>query len=124
MDDFDPRPPKYRGMVKGHVPALLENIRGGLCISLLLDPKIGHWDNRLTATPSSSAPSLPEENSLTDTIAVFKDSLKLSEEKLREIEFSTRKQRESNRWYDVYLTSSIFGHILRRRSDTPLIVLC
>ena len=102
VKDFDPRPLKYRGTLKGHVPALLDEIRGeDLCISLLSDPKVRHWNNSLTATPSSSAPSLPEENSLTDIITAFKDSLKLSEEKLRDIEFSTRKQSESNRWYDV-----------------------
>ena len=123
VEDFDPRPLKYRGTVKGRVPALLDKIRGeGLCISLLLDPQVRHWDYSLTAIPSTSAPSLPDKSSLTDTIAAFKDSLKLSEEKLREIEFNTRKQRESNQWYEVRryrLTSSLFGHVLRRRSDTP-----
>ena len=41
VEDFDPRPLQYRGTVKGHVPALLDKIRGeGLCLSLLLDPKV------------------------------------------------------------------------------------
>ena len=71
VEDFDPRPVKYRGTVKGRVPALLDKIRGGLCISLLLDPKVRHWDNSLTATPLSLAPSSPEEGSLTDTISAF-----------------------------------------------------
>ena len=123
VEDYDPRPLKYRGTVKERIPALLDNIRGeGLCISLLLDPKVRHWDNSLTATPSTSAPSLPEQSSLTGTIAAFKDSLKLSEEKIREVEFTTRKQRESNQWFEVRryrLTSSWFGHVLRRRPDTP-----
>jgi len=123
VEDFDPRPQKYRGTVKERVPVLLDKIRGeGLCISLLLDPKVRHWDNSLTATPSISIPSLPKPSSLADTIAAFKDSLKLSEEKLREIEFNTRKQRQSNQWFEVRryrLTSSLFGHVLRRRSDTP-----
>lgn len=123
VEDFDPRPLKYRGMVKVRVPALLDKIRGeGLCISLLLDPKVQHWDNILTATPSTSAPSLPEQSSLSATIAALKDSLKLLEDNLREIEFNTRKkQRESNQWYEVHhhrLMSSLFSHILRRRSDT------
>ena len=123
VEDFDPRPQKYRGTVKERVPVLLDKIRGeALCISLLLDPKARHWDNSLTATPSISIPSLPKPSSLADTIAVFKDSLKLSVEKLREIEFNTRKQRQSNQWFEVRRycpTSSLFGHILRRRSDTP-----
>ena len=91
VEDFDPRPLKYRSTVKGRVPTLLDKIRGeGLCISLLLDPKVRHWDNSLTATPSTSAPSSPEQSSLTDTITAFKDSLKLSEEKVREIEFNSK----------------------------------
>ena len=117
VEDFDPRPQKYRGTANERVPILLDKIRGeGLCISLLLDPKVRHWDNSLTATPSISTASLPKQRSLTDTIAAFKDSLKLSEEKLREIEFNTRKQRQSNQWFEVRryrLTSSLFGHILR-----------
>ena len=123
VEDFDPRPQKFRDTIKERVPVLLDKIRGeGLCISLLLDPKVRHWDNSLTATPSISIPSLPKPSSLADTIAAFKDSLKLSEEKLREIEFNTRKQRQSNQWFEVRryrLTSSLFGHVLRRRSDTP-----
>ena len=78
----------------GCVPALLRG--GGLCISLLLDPKVRHRENILTATPSSSASSLPEENSLTDTIAAFKDSLKPSEEKLNSVLGS------KGQWYDVH----------------------
>ena len=39
VEDFNPHPLKYRGTVKGCV--LLDKIRGeGLCISLLLDPKV------------------------------------------------------------------------------------
>ena len=36
VEDFDPRPVKYRGTVKGCVPALLDKIREGLCISLFV----------------------------------------------------------------------------------------
>ena len=69
IEDFDPRPQKYRGTVKERVPVLLDKIRGeGLCISLLLDPKVRHWDNSLTATPSISIPSLPKPSSLADTM--------------------------------------------------------
>ena len=54
VEDFDPRPVKYRGTVKGRVPALLDKIRGeGLCISLLLDPKVRHCDNSLTGGTSA-----------------------------------------------------------------------
>ena len=59
-------------------------------MSLLLDPKVQHWENSLTAIPSTSAPFY------LDTIAALKDSLKLSEEKFREIGVYARKQRESN----------------------------
>lgn len=87
VEDFDPCPQKYRGTVNERVPILLDKIRGeGLCLSVLLDPKVRHWDNSLTVTPSIFTAS-PKQPSLTDTIAAFKDSLKLSEEKLREIQY-------------------------------------
>lgn len=93
MEDFDPCPQKYRGTVNERVPILLDKISGeGLCISVLLDPKVCRMDNSLTVTPSISTASLPKQRSLTDTIAAFKDSLKQSEEKRREIEFNTRKK--------------------------------
>ena len=41
------------------------------CISLLLDLKVRHWENSLTVTLLSLAPSLLEEGSLTDTISAF-----------------------------------------------------
>ena len=121
VEDFDPRPPKYRGTAKEHLPELLEKVRGqGLCVSLLLDPNVRHWDNSVVATPST--PLLPGRSGLADTIAAFKESLKLPEEKIKEIELRTRNQRESNQWFEVRryrLTSSLFGQVLRRRSDTP-----
>ena len=117
VEEFAPCPHKYMGTVKGCLPTHLDKILGeSLCISLLLDLKVQHWDNNLTAAPSTSAPSLPEQSSLFDTIAAFKDSPKLSEEKRREIEFNTRKQRESNQWYEVRryrLTSPMFGGVLK-----------
>lgn len=82
-EDFDPRPLKYRGTVKEHLPALLNKLHGeGLCISVLLDPQYRHWD-----TPATTAPSeLPDNTHLNETITVFMESLKISTEKAREIE--------------------------------------
>ena len=55
-------------------------------MSLLLDPKVRHWDNSLTSTLSTSAPSLPELSSLTSTIAAFKDNSRMSKlEKLNSV---------------------------------------
>jgi len=57
-------------------------------MSLLLDPKVPGK----TASQQFHQLQLPF---YLETIAAFKDSLKLSEEKLREIGFYARKQRDS-----------------------------
>ena len=89
MEDFDPRPPKYRGTATEHLPALLEKVRAqGLCVSLLLDPNVRHWDNSVMATPPLTTPSLPGQSGLADTIAVFKESLKLPEEKIEKSSYT------------------------------------
>lgn len=45
VEDYDPRPPEFRGTASDRLPALLEEIRGEhLCISLLFDKKCRHWN--------------------------------------------------------------------------------
>ena len=45
VEDYDPRPPEFRGTPSDRLPALLEEIRGEhLCVSLLFDKKCRHWN--------------------------------------------------------------------------------
>ena len=122
VEDFDPRPPEYRGAVTSHLQDLLEKLRGEqLCVSFLFDPKCQHWDNDLSPAQLSSHSS-PDATGLKCTIAAFKSSLRVSEDQARRIEQNTRKQRQSSLWYSVRryrITSSIFGSILSRRDSTP-----
>ena len=122
VEDFDPRPPEYRGAVTSRLQDLLEKLRGEqLCVSFLFDPKCQHWDNDLSPAQPSSHNS-PDATGLKCTIAAFKSSLQVSEDQAQRIEQSTRKQRQSSLWYSVRryrITSSIFGSILSRRDSTP-----
>ena len=75
LENFDPRPPEYRGTVATHLPSLLKSISGqGLCISLLLDPKYKYWnsDDSSSLVPACNMPNLDK---LRTTISAFKETL-------------------------------------------------
>ena len=120
IENFDPRPPEYRGTAATRLPSLLESISGqGLCISLL-DPKCKHWDSD---DSSSKVPAcnMPNLDTLRNMISAFKETLQLSEDKIRHIEQNTREQRRSPLWHSVRryrLTASNFGAVMSRRLDT------
>ena len=45
VENYDPRPPEFRGTASDRLPALLEEIRDEhLCVSLLFDKKCCHWN--------------------------------------------------------------------------------
>ena len=93
LEDFDPRPVKYRGTTCNHLPGLLKKVRREhLCISLLFDEHYRHWDS---STPSSSDPTLPDVTALRKTVEAFKASLTVSEEAIRKVERDTKDQRNS-----------------------------
>ena len=132
VEDFDPRPPEFRGKAAENLPTLLDAVRGhGLCISLLLDPRLRYWtgaDSAATCSSPSSA-NRPSLHSLKNTVVAFKESLAVSDEKIIEIERDTRDQRNSSLWFSVRqfrLTSSLFGTVLHRKANTPpdSLVLC
>ena len=97
LEDFDPRPSKYRGTAPSHLTDFLEKVRGkGLGVSLLFDSNTQHWtvdepssDNQ----PPNLPPNLPSHHNLLNAIEEFKKSLHVSEEKTRKIERETTKQR-------------------------------
>ncbi len=118
VEDFDPRPEKYRGTANNHLPALLDKLNGkGLCISLLLDPRCQYWSNTESVLPAGT-PEQPSTSALKSTVVAFKESLKLSPEQIRQIDRDTKDQRHSALWFSVRryrLTASLFGGVLRRQ---------
>ena len=121
VEDFDPRPPEFRGLAANRIQELLDKVRGEqLGISLLLDPNYRQRSVESVQEPSSHC--IPTKASLMETIAAFKRSLQISDDKAREIERNTREQRLSSLWFSVRqyrITSSLFGNILTRRATTP-----
>lgn len=121
LEDFDPRPERYRGTAKQNLPALLDRVRGqGLCVSLLFDPRACHHDEG--ESTSKSVPNLPSCENLQQTIAEFKKSLQVTSEEIRSIERKTVGQRHSPMWFMARrfrITASVFGEVLRRKPDTP-----
>lgn len=120
LEDFDPRPPEFRGTARDHLPGLLKKIRGEhLCISLLFDEHYRHWDS---TTPLTAGPTLPDVVGLRQTVEAFKASLAMSDEAIRKVERDTKEQRNSTLWREVRryrLTASLFGAVFRRQPETP-----
>ena len=127
VEDFDPRPVKYRGTANQRLPNFLDKIRGEqLCVSLLLDPSFcqcnENYEQSAESTSSQVTPALPNASELKETIAAFKASLNVMEDVIRKIEQSTRAQRQSLHWFNARryrLTASLFGLVLQRRDTTP-----
>ena len=117
LEDFDPRPAKYRGKAESLVPGLLKKIKNDhLGVSVLLDPDY----TEEVVQPSSY--SLPDIDALKDTIKAFKETLNITCDEARKIETETREQRLSSSWFEVRryrLTASRFGEVISRRDDTP-----
>ena len=121
VEDFDPRPPEFRGSTMSRLPELVDKLRGEqLCISLLFDSQCRRVNLETSQQPSSH--NIPDATDLKETIAAFKRSLEVSPERVREIERDTREQRISPLWFSVRryrITASMFGAVLSRRLDTP-----
>ena len=114
VEEFDPRPPEFRGTASKRMPEpFLEEIRGdNLCVSLLFDRKCRHWDADKQDLNQPSGHSIPADADLKTTMSAFKDSMNISEAKAREIEQSTRQQRLSPLWFSARrykITASKFG---------------
>ena len=59
---------------------------------------------------------------LKKSVEMFISTLKVTEEKAREIEANTRDQRLSPQWFAAcrfLLTASMFGSVVTRKPDTP-----
>ena len=121
VEDFDPRPPQFRGTAASRLPELVSKLRGEqLCISLLFDSQYRRTTHDTSQQPSSH--NRPEIASLQETVTAFKRSLEVTSDKACEIERDTREQRKSSLWFSVRqyrITASMFGAVLSRRPDTP-----
>ena len=109
VEDFDPRPPEFRGLAANRIPELLDKVRGEqLGISLLLGPNYRQRSVESVQEPSSNC--IPTKASLMKTIAAFKRSLQINDDKAREIERNTCEQRLSSLWFSVrqYRITSVF----------------
>lgn len=120
-EEFDPQPMEYRNTATSLLPALLDEVRGeSLGVSLLFDPLYCH------ETVPASGTCVPDMLKLKETVAAFKDSLRLPAYKLWDIEQNTREQQKSPLWFSVRryrITASHFGNILHRKSTTTPDVL-
>ena len=110
-------PLECKGTAQNQLDSFLENVCGeSLGVSVLFDPVYCRKD-----VPPSH-PDVPTVSVIKATVATFKESFKMPPGKLRQIEQSTREQRNSSLWFSVCryrITASRFGEVLRRRTNTP-----
>lgn len=120
IEDYDPRPEKYRNKVDTHMEKFLAAVRGkGLGVSLLMDPSTRYWGEN--TQPALLPPELPSKEQLECTIVEFIKSLSVTMQQAREIEGKTRSQHHSPEWFAARryrITASVFGLIYRRKPDT------
>ena len=87
LEDFDPRPDRFKGIAKNSLPALLNDLCGEeLCISLLLDSTLCPNDG--TTLSSSSVPTsstVPGIEKLKKSVSAFKESLSISDAKFMKL---------------------------------------
>ena len=82
VEDYDPRPPEFRGTASARLPALLEDIRGEhLCVSLLFDKKCRYWNTEDEKSNQPTGHSVPADAALQTTMSAFKESQHISEAK-------------------------------------------
>ena len=124
IEDFDPRPPEAIGTANIRLTEFLDSMQGkSLGVSSLFDAKLRVWKvGSSSASTSDLQPRLPSKEELVFLVSAFKESLKVSPEKAREIERDTKDQHASQLWHSVRkyrLTASCFGEVRRRLSSTP-----
>ncbi len=84
------------------------------------------FDRDLRITPSQPAavpeePCIQSKEEVVEKVVCFKQSLRVTPDKIREIERNTRDQALSPLWYEARfrLTASLFGRILHMLPSTP-----
>ena len=127
VSDFDPRLAENRGTASALLEGFLAAVKGkGLGVSVLLDKDTRVWTGEESSQKSAVGPSegsqLPSRSELLERVAAFKESLRLSPERIRRIERETIDQSQSSLWYSVRryrITASMFGKVFQRLPSTP-----
>ena len=84
LEEFDPRPPEYRGTANAELGTFLDKVRGrGLGVSMLFDSSTRVWEEESSST-LITPPDLPSRRQLERTVTEFKSSLHVSQERARE----------------------------------------
>ena len=124
LSDFDPRPVEHQGTAPDQLKDFLTAVKGkGLGVSSLFDKDMRVWtDDEISAVGASDQPRLPSRDELIERVTAFKECLRLTPEKIREIERETIDQSQSSLWYTARryrLTASSFGKVFQRLPSTP-----
>ena len=102
IEDFDPRPPEFKGTVQSRLPELLNKVKGEqLCESLLFNECYKH--ELLSSVGPPADYNLPCTSMLATTIEAFKKTIKVSSLEAREIERITHEQYQSDLCEDIVL---------------------
>ena len=122
LEMFDPRPTEFKGTATACLRQFIENTEEKINVHvslyyLMSQHKYGkaklHMKKYLEKQNIYNICSKAE---IEREVAAFKESLKLDEAHINEIERETREQTKSSRWYYLRwlrLTASYFGEILR-----------
>ena len=124
LSKFDPRPVEHRGTAPDLLQKFITAVKGkGLGVSALFDKDMRVWTHDENAAVRTSVePHLPSRNELIERVTAFKESLRLTPEKIREIERETVDQSQSPLWFSARryrLTASMFGKVLQHLPSTP-----
>ena len=116
LSDFDPRPVEHRGTAPDQLKNFITAAKGkGRGVSSLFDKDMRVWtDDEVSAVGASDQPHLPSRDELIERVTAFKESLRLTPKKIREIERETVDQTQSSLWYTArryQLTASSFGSL-------------
>ena len=125
INDFDPRPVEHRGSAPRLMDNFLRAVKGkGLGVSVLLDKELRFIPDSSEASSNCSTPeysTVETSEEIAKKVEEFKQSLKLTPDKIREIESNTREQALSPLWFSARrfrLTASVFGRIFHMRPST------
>lgn len=89
---------------------------------MLLDKTLRCESLADTESSSASDTYIPSMEEIKSKVAAFKETLRVTPDKIREIERSTTEQSKSALWYSVRryrLTASVFGRVLHMLPSTP-----
>ena len=125
LETFDPRPTEFKGTATACLRQFIENTKGKCsCVSLLFDESTQVWKTQAAdeKIPGTIEYNICSKAEIEREVAAFKESLKLDEAHINEIERETTEQAKSSWWYclrRLRLTASHFGEILRGPTTRP-----